>query len=101
MIAHKLGNCGRPYGTPCVHEHACVRCPMLHVSPTMIGRLDELEADLIARRNRAHREGWLGEIEGLNLTLSHLRGKRDQTRRLARATGLVQLDLPERMRRSR
>jgi hypothetical protein len=28
----ELGSCGRPYGTPCVHEHACVRCPMLHVT---------------------------------------------------------------------
>ena len=65
---------------------------MLHVSPTMIGRLDELEANLIARRGRAHREGWLGEIEGLDLTLSRLRGKREQTRRLARATGLVEPD---------
>ncbi|HEY8700282.1 MAG TPA: site-specific integrase, partial [Arthrobacter sp.] len=27
----ELGACGRPYGTPCAHEHACVRCPMLHV----------------------------------------------------------------------
>ena len=62
--------------------------------PTMIGRLDELEPDLIARRGRAQREGWLGEIEGLDLTLSHLRGKRDQTRRLARATGLAELDAP-------
>jgi hypothetical protein len=101
----ELGSCGRPYGTRCVHEHACVRCPMLHVSPTMIGRLDELEADLIARRGRAHREGWLGEIEGLDLTLSptstadsvkvglsHLRGRRDQTRRLAQAIGLTELD---------
>ncbi len=61
---------------------------MLHVSPTMIGRLDELEADLIARRSRAHQEGLIGEIEGLDLTLSHLRGKRDQARRLSRATGL-------------
>lgn len=95
----ELGSCGRPYGTPCVHEHACVRCPMLHVSPTMIARLDELEADLISRRSRAHQEGWLGEIEGLDLTLSHLRGKRDQTRRLARATGLVELDVPDQMRR--
>ncbi len=84
----ELGSCGRPYGTPCVHEHACVRCPMLHVSPTMIGRLDELEADLVARRSRAHQEGWIGEIEGLELTLSHLRGKRDQARRLSQATGL-------------
>jgi hypothetical protein len=87
----ELGSCGRPYGTPCVHEHACVRCPMLHVSPTMIHRLDELEADLIARRGRAHQEGWRGEIEGLDHTLSHLRGKRDQARRLACATGLATL----------
>jgi site-specific recombinase XerD len=94
----ELGSCGRPYGTPCAHEHACVRCPMLHVSPTMIGRLNELEADLIARRAQAHREGWLGEIEGLDLTLSHLRGKRDQTRRLARATGLAELDTPDHQR---
>ena len=27
------GACGRPYGTPCAHEHVCVRCPMLHVEP--------------------------------------------------------------------
>jgi hypothetical protein len=96
----ELGSCGRPYGTPCVHEHACVRCPMLHVSPTMIGRLDELEADLIARRGRAQREGWLGEIEGLDLTLSHLRGKREQTRRLARASGFGELDGPDHGRRT-
>jgi hypothetical protein len=25
----ELGSCGRPYGTPCQHEHACVRCPVL------------------------------------------------------------------------
>jgi hypothetical protein len=25
----ELGSCGRPYGTPCQHEHACVRCPLL------------------------------------------------------------------------
>ena len=28
----ELGDCARPYGTPCIHEHACVRCPMLRVS---------------------------------------------------------------------
>jgi site-specific recombinase XerD len=95
----ELGTCGRPYGTPCVHEHACIRCPMLHVSPTMIRRLDELEADLIARRSRAHQEGWLGEIEGLDLTLGHLRGKRDQTQRLARTTSLVELDRRDHERR--
>lgn len=24
-----LGDCHRPYGTPCVHEHACTRCRLL------------------------------------------------------------------------
>jgi len=78
----ELGACGRPYGTPCAHEHACVRCPMLHVEPKMIARLDELETDLIARRDRAEHEGWRGEIDGLDLTLEHLRSKRQRASRL-------------------
>lgn len=77
----ELGSCGRPYGTPCQHEHACVRCPMLHVSPKMMARLDELEEDLLNRRQRAVSEGWAGEIEGLDLTLTFLRDKREETRR--------------------
>lgn len=28
-----LGDCHRPFGTPCVHEHACVRCRFLRVDP--------------------------------------------------------------------
>ena len=78
----ELGNCARPYGTPCEHEHACIRCPMLHIDPKMLPRLDELERDLLARRERAEDEGWLGEIDGLDLTLSFLRDKRTRARRL-------------------
>ena len=59
---------------------------MLQVNPKMLPRLDELEADLLARRERAQQEGWLGEIDGLDLTLSLLRQKRDQTRRTLRPT---------------
>ncbi|WP_392673612.1 tyrosine-type recombinase/integrase [Streptomyces sp. LN785] len=77
----ELGSCGRPYGTPCQHEHACVRCPMLHVNPKMLPRLAELETDLLDRRARAEAEGWAGEIEGIDLTLSFLRAKRDETQR--------------------
>ncbi|HUR07348.1 MAG TPA: tyrosine-type recombinase/integrase, partial [Nonomuraea sp.] len=77
----ELGSCGRPYGTPCQHEHACIRCPMLHVNPKMLARLDELETDLLARRTRAESEGWVGEIEGIDMTLTFLRAKRDDTRR--------------------
>ena len=80
----ELGGCARPYGTPCQHEHACLRCPMINISPKMLPRLDEIEDDLQARRSRAGHEGWLGEIEGIDLTLTFLRQKRDQTRRLAR-----------------
>jgi Phage integrase family len=49
----ELGSCGRPYSTPCAHEHACIRCPMLSINPKMLPRLDELEAHLQARRERA------------------------------------------------
>jgi site-specific recombinase XerD len=90
----ELGNCGRPYGTPCAHEHACIRCPMLHVNPAMLPRLDTIETDLLERRSRAEHEAWLGEIEGIDLTLSHLRGKREQTRRLTQASGPVELGMP-------
>jgi integrase len=65
----ELGSCGRPYGTPCQHEHACIRCPVLHVDPKMLPRLIELERDLRDRRRRAKHEGWTGEIEGIDLTL--------------------------------
>jgi site-specific recombinase XerD len=89
----ELGSCARPYGTPCQHEHACIRCPMLNVSPKMIARLDELEADLLARHERAAAEGWAGEIEGIDLTLSFLRAKREEARRLAKLP-VVNLGIP-------
>ncbi|MDJ0363484.1 site-specific integrase, partial [Rhodococcus sp. H29-C3] len=85
----ELGSCGRPYATPCSHEHACIRCPMLHVDTKMIGRLTEIETDLELRRERAQTEGWIGEIEGIDLTVSFLRGKRADADRLsARTTAL-------------
>ncbi|MGW4411977.1 recombinase [Nonomuraea sp. NPDC004702] len=52
----------------------------------MLPRIDEVEVDLLARGARAEAEGRLGEIEGIDLTLTFLRQKRDQTRRLARVT---------------
>ena len=75
----ELGNCTRPYGTPCVHEHACLRCPMLDVNPAMVYRLDELEDDLLTRRTEAERRGWLGEAEGIDQTLQHLQRKRNRS----------------------
>lgn len=79
----ELGSCDRPYGTPCQHEHACIRCPMLRINPKMLPRLEELEADLQGRLQRATEEAWLGEIEGIKLTLVFLQGKRDEALRLS------------------
>ncbi|WP_218004059.1 hypothetical protein [Nocardia araoensis] len=69
---------------------------MLTINPKMLARLDDIKADLIARRARAAREGWAGEIEGIDLTLTYLRQKREQTRSLARlstpSTTMITLD---------
>jgi hypothetical protein len=54
---------------------------MLTLNPKMLPRLDELEADLVQRRDHATTNGWKGEIEGIDLTLTFLRGKRSQTHR--------------------
>ncbi|AUA17179.1 hypothetical protein CFP59_09372 [Streptomyces malaysiensis subsp. malaysiensis] len=43
---------------------------MLSINPKMPPRLDKLETDLQALRQRAITEGWRGEVEGLALTLS-------------------------------
>lgn len=84
-----LGECGRTYGTDCPHEHACLRCPQLHINPKMLPRLDELEAGLEQRRKRAVSAGWLGEIERIDRTLQCLRDKRADALRLTRITRQV------------
>ncbi|WP_201296837.1 MULTISPECIES: recombinase [unclassified Nocardiopsis] len=59
----------------------------------MLPRLDELEEDLLARRQRAIEEGRRGEVEGLDLTLSFLHMKRSQARRALRTGVPGQTDL--------
>ncbi|MFF3315865.1 hypothetical protein ACFYV5_10180 [Streptomyces sp. NPDC003035] len=90
----ELGDCGRPYASDCRHEHACIRCPLLRVNPQMAFRLEEIETDLIARRARADAEGWLGEIEGIDLTLRLLRQKQVEAGRLTYVPQTVDLGIP-------
>ncbi|WP_328551164.1 recombinase [Streptomyces sp. NBC_00358] len=59
----------------------------------MLPRLDEIEDDLLSRRDRAADERWLGEVEGLDLTLTFLQQKREQTQRLTRIAP-VNLGMP-------
>src|SRR6185437_15708065 len=57
------GTCARAFGTPCIHEHACIRCPMLRPDPAQRGRLEEIRGNLLDRIAEAEREGWAGEAE--------------------------------------
>jgi integrase len=65
-----VGICARAFNTPCIHEHACVRCPILRPDPSQRARLEEIRENLTARIAEADREGWLGEIEGLQVSLA-------------------------------
>ncbi|MGW2545558.1 tyrosine-type recombinase/integrase [Kitasatospora sp. NPDC001574] len=65
-----LGQCGRAYGTSCIHEHACVRCPVLIVGSKERTRLEEIHENLQARIAEAEREGWLGDVEQLTVSLA-------------------------------
>ena len=65
-----IGTCGRAFGSACIHEHACVRCTLLWPDPTQRPRLVEIRDNLAARIAEAEREGWLGEVEGLQVSLA-------------------------------
>ena len=65
-----IGTCARAFATPCIHEHACVRCSMLWPDPAQQPRLIEIRNNLRDRIAEANREGWLGEVEGLQISLA-------------------------------
>jgi hypothetical protein len=72
------GTCARAFGTPCIHEHACIRCPMLRPDPAQRGRLEEIRDNLLDRIAGAEREAWAGEAEGLRISLAGVRDKLSQ-----------------------
>lgn len=80
----ELGDCGRPYGTPCIHEHACIRCPMLRVDPRQRTRLEQIIRNLAERLQEARDNGWQGEAEGLKTSLAAAQRKLASLDRTAR-----------------
>ena len=78
-----LGTCGRAYSTSCIHEHSCLRCSLLRIDPQQRPRIIEIRDNLLARIAEARREGWLGEAEGLNVSLAAANAK------LAQADALI------------
>lgn len=92
----ELGTCGRPYGSPCRHEHACIRCPMLRVDPGQRPRLIAIIRNLGDRITEARMNGWLGEVEGLQVSLEAARGKLTALDRATSAptTSVTNLGIP-------
>jgi len=90
-----LGDCGRAYATSCIHEHSCIRCPMLRTDPAQRHRLEEIRDNLQARITEAEREGWAGEAEGLKISLAAANNKLAQADlTAARRTEAVSLGIP-------
>lgn len=73
-----LGTCHRPYATPCVHEHACIKCRFLQVDPAETGRIEDMTANAEARLDEARQHQWLGEVKALEESLVHLRRRRHE-----------------------
>lgn len=90
-----LGDCGRAYGTSCIHEHSCLRCSLLRPDPVQRPRLLEIRDNLTDRINEARQQRWLGEVEGLKVNLTAANIKLAQLDGLAaRRTTAVQLGMP-------
>ena len=60
-----------------------MRCSLLRVDPQQRSRILEIRDNLLARIDEARREGWLGEAEGLNVSLAAANAK------LAQVDGLI------------
>jgi hypothetical protein len=90
-----LGDCGRSYDTPCIHEHSCLRCPLLRPDPAERDRLTQIRDNLVARIAEAETHRWIGEAEGLKVSLAGARTKLAQMDQIsARRSTAVNLGIP-------
>jgi hypothetical protein len=89
------GTCGRSYGTPCIHEHACLRCPLLRPDPAQRSRLTDVCTNLHDRIREAETEGWHGEVEGLKISLAAAHHKIAQIDEITTRRTRTDLGMPE------
>ena len=94
------GICGRAFGTLCQHEHSCLRCSLHWPDPAQRPRITEIRDNLIARIAEAGREGWLGEVEGLQVSLAGAEDKLAQINRRSQNAATVNLGIPALSNRS-
>jgi len=67
---------------------------MLWPDPTQRGRLIEIRDNLTAHIAEAQREGWLGELEGLQVSLAGAEDKLAQIDRRSPRQATVDLGIP-------
>ncbi|MEV6135225.1 site-specific integrase [Nocardia sp. NPDC051990] len=90
-----VATCARAFSTPYIHEHACVRCSLLRPEPAQRARLEEIRDNFEARIIDAKREGWLDEVEGLQVSYSGVNDKLAQIETsLQRTTAKTGLGMP-------
>jgi hypothetical protein len=89
-----LGTCGRAYASSCIHEHSCLRCSLLRPDPAQRHRITQIRDNLLARIDEAQHEGWLGEVEGLKVSLAGAQQKLTQLGEQAHPATAVNLGIP-------
>jgi hypothetical protein len=90
----ELGTCARPCSSPCRHEHACIRCPMLRPDPAQEPGLLTIIVNLNDRLREATERGWLGEVDGLKVSLDAANQTLTQMRKLRAQARTVDLPTP-------
>ena len=71
-----------------------LRCSLLRADPAQRHRIAEIRGNLLARVAEAEREGRLGEVEGLKISLAGAEQKLAQIDERARRTATVHLGVP-------
>ena len=90
-----VGDCGRSYDTPCIHEHSCLCCPLLRPDPAARPRLEQIRDNLIARIAEAESHRWYGEAEGLKVSLAGAHAKLAQIDQITASSNTsVHLGIP-------
>jgi hypothetical protein len=67
---------------------------MLWPDPAQCDRLTEIRDNLTARIAEAEREGWLGEVEGLKISLAGAEDKLAQIEQRTRNQNTIELGIP-------
>jgi len=71
-----------------------LRCSLLRPDPAQRRRITEIRESLLAHIAEAEQEGWLGEVEGLKVSLAGAEQKLAQLDQRARRTATINLGLP-------